>query len=280
MAAAATGPRGRPQRRHRVARRRGLRAARLLRLRHRHADVRRPRRRRPALQQLPHHRAVLADSSLPAHRSQPPPQRDGPHRRVRLRVPGLRRHDAEVQRVPLGGARPPRLRDLRRREVAPGAGDRDGDGCAARAVAARARVRPVLRLPRRRDRPVPPRPRARQPSGRPAAHAGGGLPPVGGSGRPGHRLPRRPARLLTGPAVLPLLRARAPATRRTTFPPPYRDRYRGRFDQGWDRVARGGLRPPAGQRAVAAGNAAERAAGRGCRRGTRSATTSAGCTPG
>ena len=59
--------RGRAQRRGRAARRRRLRAVRLLRLRHRHADLRPPRRRRPALRELPHHRAVLADPGLPAH---------------------------------------------------------------------------------------------------------------------------------------------------------------------------------------------------------------------
>ena len=98
-------PRRRAERRHRPARRRRLRAVRLLRVRHRDADVRPPRRRRPALQQLPHHGAVLADAGLPADRAQPPPQRDGPHRRVRLRLPRLRRDDAEGQRVPVGGAR-------------------------------------------------------------------------------------------------------------------------------------------------------------------------------
>ena len=81
-------------------------------------------------------------------------------------------------------------------------------GATRRAVAARPRVRALLRLPRRRDRPVPPRPRPRQPPGRPAAHARGGLPPHRGPGRPGDRLRQGPAGVLARPAVLPLLRAR------------------------------------------------------------------------
>ena len=44
-------------------------------------------------------------------------------------------------------------------------------------VAARPRLRALLRLPRRRDEPVVSRPRLRQPSGRAADAAGGGLPP-------------------------------------------------------------------------------------------------------
>ncbi len=208
MAAVAHRAARRAQRGDGVARRRRLRPVRLLRLGHRHSHVRPPRRRRRALQQLPHDRAVLADARLPADRAQPPRQRDGPHRRVRLGLPRLRRLDAQGQRVPVRGARPQRVRHVRRRQVAPRTRARDGARGDARAVAARARLRALLRVPRRRDRPVPPGPRARQPPGRPAALAGRGLPPQRGPRRPGHRLREGPARLLAGPAVLPLLRAR------------------------------------------------------------------------
>ena len=80
-------PDGRAQRRARAARRRRLRPVRLLRLRHRHAVLRPPGRRGAALQQLPHHRAVLPDPGLPAHRTQPPLERRRPRRRPRRRLP-------------------------------------------------------------------------------------------------------------------------------------------------------------------------------------------------
>ena len=75
-------------------------------------------------------------------------------------------------------------------------------GRAVRPVAARARVRPLLRLPRRRDRSVAPRPGGGQrahPAARPR-----GLPPDGGPRRPRDRLcaPAEVAR--AGEAVLPL----------------------------------------------------------------------------
>ena len=75
MAAGAAPARRRAERAARRARRRRLRAARLLRLRHRHAEPRPPGRRRAALRQLPHHRAVLAHPRVRAHRPQPPQRR-------------------------------------------------------------------------------------------------------------------------------------------------------------------------------------------------------------
>ena len=50
------------------------------------------------------------------------------------------------------------------------------------------RLRALVRLPRRGDEPVVSRPRLRQPSGRPAAVARGGLPPHRGPDRQGHRV--------------------------------------------------------------------------------------------
>ncbi len=61
-----------------------------------------------------------------------------------------------------------------------------------------------------------PGPRLRQPSGRPAALAGGGLPPHRGPHRQGARVHQGRQGDRAGEAVLPLLRARARATRRTT----------------------------------------------------------------
>ncbi len=97
-----------------------------------------------------------------------------PHRRVRVGLPRLRRDDARRR---TGSCPRSWLRNgyatfaVGKWHLAPGA--RDGDRAASRdALAARSRVRALLRVPRRRDRPVPPRSRARQPPGRPAAHAG------------------------------------------------------------------------------------------------------------
>ena len=71
-----------------------------------------------------------------------------------------------------------------------------------RPVALPARLRPLLRLPRGRDRPVPSRARLRQPLGRAAGHPRRGVPPERGPRRPRHRVhprhqvdPPRPALL-------------------------------------------------------------------------------------
>ena len=262
VAAVAVGAGRRAERGDGAARRRRLRPVRLLRLGHRHADVRPPGRRRAALQQLPHDRAVLADARLPADRSQPPRQRDGADRRVRLRLPRLRRHDAQGQRVPVRGPRAQRLRHVRRRQVAPGAGAGDGDGGVQGALAARPRLRALLRVPRRRDRPVPPGPRARQPPDRPAAHAGGRLPPHRGPRRPGDRLHQGPPRDVRRATVLPVLRAgRVPCAAPGAQPVP--GALPRSLRPGLGPVARGGVRPPAGVRPAPRRHAPQRAAGVG-----------------
>ena len=197
--------RGRTEHRHGAPRRRRVRAVRLLRVRHRDTDVRSSRRRRPALQQLPHDGVVLPHSRLPAHRAQPSRQRHGSHRRVLVRLPRLRRDDAEGERVPVRDPRQPRLRQLRRRQVASRTRQRDGHRRMSCTLAARAWLRSVLRVHGRRDRPVSPRSRARQPPDRSAPHAGGGVPPHRGSGRPGHQLHQGPASSRARASLLPLL---------------------------------------------------------------------------
>ena len=141
-------------------------------------------------------------------------------------------------------------------------------------------LRALLRLPRRRHQPVDARARARQRLRRPAAHARGGLPPHRGPRRPGDPDDPGPAAGHAGPAVLPLLRAPAPCTRRT--------RRRG---SGSTATAAGST--TAGRRGaselsparcelgiVPPGTHAHRAADLGAGLGRRSPTTSAACTPG
>ena len=190
--------------------------------------------------------------------------------------PGYNATIPHGERLPLRDPRAQRLRHVRGRQVAPHAGDRDDDGQPARPLAARPRLRALLRLHGRRDRPVPPRPRARQPPGRAAAHARGGLPPHRGPGRQGDRCSSRTC----GPSR-PTSRSSsgsrpARATRRTRRRPAYIEPLpRPASTTGWDawrdevfarQLASRACCPP-GTRAVASGR-------RGCRRGTRSPTTS------
>ena len=127
---------------------------------------RRPGRRGRPAGQLPHDRAVLAHPGLPAHRAQPPPQRDGPGGRPGLRLPRA-----------TGASRPRRTAFSRRscgRTATPptpsgnGISRPDDETHMARLprhLAARPGVRPLVRLPRGGDPPVRPRPLPRQPLG-------------------------------------------------------------------------------------------------------------------
>ena len=209
VAAGAHAPRGRAQRGPRRARRRRLRPAGLLRLRHRHPDHRRPGRRRRPPGQLPHHGPVLAHPGLPADRAQPPPQRHGPGGRPGHRaIPGYWGKPPKENGFLSEILRDQRLRHLRRGEVAPHPRGRDPHGGVPGHLAAGPGLRPLVRLPRR-ARPTsssPPSTTTTTRSGRP--HRRGRLPPERRPGRPGHRVRGRPAGRRRRPAVLPLLRHR------------------------------------------------------------------------
>ena len=122
--------------------------------------------------------------------------------------PGILGPHPARERLPLRDPRRARLRAVRRRQVAPHPRGRDPHGRAARVVAARPGLRPLVRLPRRRDPPVRAVALSRQPQRRPAAVDRRRLPPHRRPRRPRDRVPRRPARGRRRATVLPLLRDR------------------------------------------------------------------------
>ena len=198
-----------------AARRRRVRRLRLLRLGDRHADDRRARRRRPPLHRLPHHRDVLDHPRRAAHRPEPPLGRDGLPGELRQRVPRLPGQDRRRRPTIAELLRPHGYRNylVGKWHVTPA--HRDRADRAVRRLAARPRVRPLLRVPRRRDRPVLPRTRARQHPRHRTRRLLDRLPPHRRPDRRGDRLPRRPCRCDPRRPVVPDAHARAPATRRT-----------------------------------------------------------------
>ena len=207
-------------------------------------DLRPPRRRRAALPQLPHDRAVLADALVPAHRAQPPRERHGPHHRPRDRLPRLRRAHPQGE----SGSSPRcSCRTATRRSRSASGTSRPTTRAhlarAARSLAARPRLRALLRVPRRRDAPVRAGARARQPL------------------RRRRRVRSRTA--TTSPRTSPTTRSSSSPTCATSTPtsrssstsapgachsphqapPEWIERYRGRFDAGLGRVARADASP-------------------------------------
>ena len=138
-----------------------------------------------------------------------------------------------------------RLRDVHGGEVAPQPRGRDQHGQLAGDLATRPRLRPLVRLPRRRDAPVRPGALPRQPRRAPAALRRGRVPPQRRPGRPGHRVLGGPPRRGRRVALLPLLRHRglplaAPRARRV-------DRaLQGPLRPGVGPLARRDVRPPVG----------------------------------
>ena len=94
-----------------------------------------------------------------------------------------------------------------RRQVAPVRRGRDEPRVDQAGLAAGTRLRPLLRLPRRRDQPVVPRPGSRQPPGGPAEPPRAGIPPQRRPDRPCDRVHRRRQDDRARPAGIPVLRA-------------------------------------------------------------------------
>ena len=130
--------------------------------------------------------------------------------------PGLRRADAVRERHAPRDAGAGGLQRVLPRQVAPVALGGEHAGGPVPPLAARPRVRALLRLPRRRDQPVVSGPHARQRADAPAEGPGGRLPPQRGPRRPGDQARARRARQRAREAVLHVLRARVRRTRRTT----------------------------------------------------------------
>ena len=117
------------------------------------------RRSGSRLHELPHHRALFADPLVPAHRPQPHDQRHGGHHRDRPRA----------SRTPTAISRSSAPTSPRCSASAAGTPTRWASGTSPpedemnlasiqAPVAARPRLRALLRVPGRRDQPVVPRP--------------------------------------------------------------------------------------------------------------------------
>ena len=198
----------RPQHPGGAVRRRRLFRFRLLRLADQDADHRPARVRRPALLRLPYHRDVLDHARSPADRTQPPFRRRRLPRQFRLRLPWLSRQDRARGGDAGGNAEDARLSQLHGGQMACHAADRKRRHRAVRRLAAGPRFRPLLRLPRRRDRSVRAGAGLRQHPHRSARQLRRRLSPDLGSGRPVDPLHRRSYRRPARSAVADLGRAR------------------------------------------------------------------------
>ena len=202
-------PDQRAQRRDRADRRRRLRRAEHVRRSDSHADDGSAGAGRTALQQLPHDGAVLADAQRAQDRAEPP------HRQYRLDhgdrdgVPRQHRAESEQRRAAGGDAAAQRLQHRRLRQVARDGRLGDQRVGPVRSLAHAPGVRQVLRLHRRRDRPVVSAHLRRLDQGRAAED--GELPLHRGHDQPGHQLGQGAAVDDARQAVLRLLRDRRDA---------------------------------------------------------------------
>ena len=148
--------------------------------------------------------------------------------------PGYNGVDPVRERHALGDAARARLQHVHGRQVAPDAEQPRDRRRAVRPLAAGARLRALLRVPRRRHQPVVSGAGVRQPPGGAAGDARGGLPPHRGPGRQVDAVHRRRQadRPRTSPSTC--TSASVPRTPRTTWPRSGRTGTPGQFDDGWD----------------------------------------------
>ena len=131
--------------------------------------LQRARRPRPDVLAVAHDRAVFAHALVLSDRPQPSSERLCLHRRRRDRLPRLARSHPDGERVPRRGDARERLEHVLARQEPQRRRRRDEHGRVQAQLAARARLRSLLRLPRRRDRPVVPDAGRRQPLRRSAS---------------------------------------------------------------------------------------------------------------
>ena len=191
MAGAEPGSRGRAERPLHHPRRHRLRPPRLLRQPDRHPQSRRARRRWAPIQQHAHDRAVFAVALVFHDRAQPSLERHVLHHGRIDRLSGRQRQHSVRERDALGNPAAERLQHLRPWQVASHALRADLGGGPLRPLAARSRLRALLRLPRRRYAPVLPGARARQQPDRTRQDAGRGLSPDARSRQQGQGDDRR-----------------------------------------------------------------------------------------
>ena len=242
-------PRRCTERRGDRARRHRLRPPGCLRLRHRDPAHGHACRGGRALQPVPCHVAVLADPGLVLHGPEPPRGRDGVPGRHPPGLPRLPRPPAEDGRRASPPAARRRVLDARRRQVAPHPALAALCRRAVRQLAARSRVRALLRVPPGRHQPLGAEPGVRQPLHR--------------------RPPAAPRRATTSartwptrPSAWSRTSSRARPGNRSSctshsgamhaphhVAPEWVDPYRGVFDRGWDAWRDELLRPPGRRRA-------------------------------
>ena len=188
------------------------------------------------VQPLPRDGAVLADAGRAAHGPQPSHGRLRLDRRAARPVPRLHGERAEGLRLIRAGAAGQRLLDRRVRQVAPDARPPSGCRRAVRPLADRLGFRPLLGFPRRRGRPV-------RPGHHPGQHDDRACRREAGKG---YYLPDD----LTDQAVRWLHEVRAQDQEKPWFmyystgcahaphqvAVEWSEKYRGKFDQGWDRL--------------------------------------------
>src|SRR5262245_18669366 len=240
------GAEGRPEHPAHHDRRHGLRRVQHLRRPDSHADPRSRRQDRPALQRVPHHRPLLPDPGGAPHRPQPPERRHGQHHGVRHRLPGLHLDHAQECRHPRQHPRRQRLQHGLVRQASPGARVDAGTGRTLRPVGRRAGLRALLRIPRRRYGPVPPRALRAQPRD-PASVRSPRLPPPPPPRRTAHYILIRdlaarsiewlhtpPAAAPDKPFFLYLAPGNSHAPHHASKE--WIAKFKGHYDQGWDKV--------------------------------------------
>ena len=148
-----------------------------------HADARQAGGERPDVHAVAHDGAVLADPVHAPDRAQPPPERHGRHHGGRQRLPGGARSHSR-RSAPRSAQI---LQDngystfwLGKNHNVP---SRTSPRARAASCGRSEGLRPLLRIPRRRDQPVVSGPRRGQPLHRAAVRPRAGLPPLQGPGR-------------------------------------------------------------------------------------------------